>query len=79
MTKFFGNRKQIKFQKNIAMHVISYLPADAIYRSAAGTQVYCHPSREIEVRLYLEGLYRDLTYKTYKEILEDIMKFPSAN
>jgi len=72
------NRKQLKFQKNIAMHVIEALPYDAVLRSAKGTQVYCHPSKETEVRAFLESLLRDLGfYETYPATVKKIMdKYP---
>ena len=75
------NRRQRRFQNHVTLHVLHALPYDGIFRSANGTQVYCHPSKETEGRVVLEALFLELgfTRRTYPSMLKRIMdKYPRA-
>ena len=76
------NNKQRRFQNHVALHVIRTLPDGAVFRSADGTQVYCHPSKETEVKSVMHSLFTDLDFTstlTYPKVLKIIMgKYPHA-
>ncbi len=75
------NKKQRRFQKNIALHVIQALPYDSVFRSADGTQIYCHPSKETESRCVLRAYFTELEFTsiTYPSMLKRIIdKYPRA-
>lgn len=75
------NRRQKKFQDNVSLHVIQSLPHDSVCRSVEGTEVYCHPSKEIACKGFLASLFVELgfTRRSYLSMLKKIMgAYPRA-